>query len=90
MRNALLCLLAALLLTLSTNASAGVPYPVVTLSKTVSPNSVAPAAAVTYNITLTNSGDVAANDVSVTDMLPAGFSYRAGTTRIYRNGVLIR
>ena len=36
--------------------------------------------ATNYTITLTNNGAVAANGIAVTDTLPAGFSYKVGST----------
>jgi uncharacterized repeat protein (TIGR01451 family) len=37
---------------------------------------------VNYSLVVTNSGNVAINNVIVTDFLPGGFSYAAGTTKI--------
>ncbi len=69
----------------ASNASAWVDGPPVTsvisssshiagLSKSVWPASVAPGGAVTYTITLTNTGNATANAVAVTDTFSTGFS----------------
>ncbi|MCK4317895.1 DUF11 domain-containing protein, partial [Candidatus Bathyarchaeota archaeon] len=81
----------SLLLVLGQSAVAApeVPWPVVTLSKSVSPSSTNPDGTVTYTITLTNSGDVAAQGVTVVDTLPNGFGYQYGSSRVYANGILI-
>jgi uncharacterized repeat protein (TIGR01451 family) len=81
----------SLLLVLGQSAVAApeVPWPVVTLSKSVSPSSTDPGGTVTYTITLTNSGDVAAQGVTVVDTLPNGFGYQYGSSRVYANGILI-
>ena len=44
------------------------------VGKRVSPTSVAPGGAVTYTITLTNTGNATANTVAVTDVFSVGFS----------------
>ncbi|RME85481.1 MAG: DUF11 domain-containing protein, partial [Caldilineae bacterium] len=65
------------------------PYPVVTLGKFASPAWVKPYEQVTYTITLSNNGDVAATGVKVWDTLPEGFSYVRGSSRVYYNSLLI-
>ncbi len=70
-------------------AAPDVGWPVVSLSASVSPNTVAPGGTVTYSDVLTNSGDVAGLDVSLAHTLPAGFSYVSGSARIYRDGIQI-
>ncbi|MDY7077535.1 MAG: pre-peptidase C-terminal domain-containing protein [Chloroflexota bacterium] len=52
-----------------------VRVPVVRLSKTVTPTSVQAGENVTYTITAENIGDATAQDVVITDTLPAGFSF---------------
>jgi uncharacterized repeat protein (TIGR01451 family) len=47
---------------------------IASLSKSVWPASVAPGGAVTYTITLTNTGNATANTVAVTDVFSTGFS----------------
>ncbi len=71
------------------SAAPDVPWPVVSLSASVSPSSVAPGAKVTYSDVLTNSGDEPGWNVQLTHTLPAGFSYVAGSARIYRDGIEI-
>lgn len=63
--------------------------PLVTLHKAVDRSQVDAGAQVLYTITLTNGGDVAAIDVAVTDVLPAGFGYVSGSTQIRSNDALI-
>ena len=63
--------------------------PQVTLSKSVQPTTVAAGGYVTYTITLTNSGNAAAEGITVRDTLPAGFAYRSGTTRVSLNGATV-
>jgi uncharacterized repeat protein (TIGR01451 family) len=65
------------------------PGPVLSLSKSVQPAAVSSGGVVTYTITLSNGGDATAEGISVSDSLPPGFSYRAGTSRITLNGVII-
>ncbi len=65
------------------------PWPVVSLSASVSPSSVPAGATVTYSDVLTNSGDQAGLGVSLAHTLPAGFTYVSGSTHIYRDGILI-
>lgn len=52
----------------------------VTLTKSVNATTVAPSATVTYTITATNSGAVAEELTSISDLLPAGFTYVPGST----------
>ncbi|HIQ05525.1 MAG TPA: DUF11 domain-containing protein, partial [Anaerolineae bacterium] len=85
-------LLFALLFSLTQAAAASshaLPYPVVSLSKMVQPGQVRAGAQVTYEITLTNSGDVAATGLRVADTLPTGFTYVWGSTQVQLNGYLI-
>ena len=63
-------------------AAPDLPYPVVSLSASVSPGSVAPGGIITYSDALTNSGDVAGVDVRLAHTLPAGFSYVSGSARM--------
>ena len=65
------------------------PWPEVSLSAGVSPSSVAVGGTVSYRDDLTNAGDVAATGVSLAHTLPAGFGYVWGSTRVYRDGILI-
>ncbi len=69
--------------------SPDVQWPVVSLSAGVSPSTLAAGGVVTYSDTLTNSGDVAGLDVRLAHTLPSGFSYVAGSARIYRDGIQI-
>lgn len=57
-----------------------VKAPYISFAKTVTPAEVLPLAEVTYSIGITNTGNVAANMTSVTDTLPDGFTYKAGST----------
>lgn len=61
----------------------------VTITKSVYPTRAAPGSRVTYNITLTNATLQGANDLEVSDFLPAGFRYVAGSTRVYSNHTLV-
>lgn len=63
--------------------------PAVTLAKSASPTNVVAGGVVTYTITLANSGDEAAQGVRVTDTLPAGFTYRPGSSRVTINGASV-
>jgi len=49
------------------------------LSKAVSPTDAGPGDTVTFTITLTNNGPNAATGVEITDRLPSGYSYVAGS-----------
>jgi uncharacterized repeat protein (TIGR01451 family)/fimbrial isopeptide formation D2 family protein len=71
---------------LTAPVTVGTP-PVVTITKSASPASVATSGTTTYTITLTNSGGQTANNVSVTDVLPAGFTVINGSSTF--NGVSI-
>ncbi len=53
---------------------------VVDMAKTVDVSSVQPGGQVTYTTTITNSGGSAVTLSSITDTLPAGFTYVAGST----------
>jgi len=61
----------------------------VALSKAVDPKTIAIDGRVTYVITLTSSGTVAAEDVTVWDVLPGGFTYCCGTGKVTVNGVTV-
>lgn len=52
----------------------------VQVTKTVTPGTVAAGGLVTYTITVSNPGVAAVSLSSVSDTLPAGFTYQAGTT----------
>jgi uncharacterized repeat protein (TIGR01451 family) len=67
------------------------PSPVLTVSKTTStPNVVntSAGATATYTLTIANSSTVAANGVTVTDTLPAGFAF-GSTGSVTLNGVAL-
>ena len=70
----------------STNAGAHGPVTAtvnlhdVSLSKTTGTPTVAPGGTVTYTITVSNHGALALTNVVVSDYLPTGFSYVAGST----------
>ncbi|MEG1892460.1 MAG: hypothetical protein RR189_01025 [Bacilli bacterium] len=49
-------------------------------NKTVSPTTAKPGDVLTYTITLKNTGNVPANNVILTDIVPAGTTYVAGST----------
>ncbi len=51
-----------------------------TVTKTVTPGTVAPGGQVTYTITITNPGVLPETLTQITDMLPAGFGYVRGST----------
>jgi uncharacterized repeat protein (TIGR01451 family) len=70
-------------------AAPGAPWPVVSLSASAAWRRLLPGATVTYTDALTNTGDVAGMGVRLTHMLPAGFTCIAGSTGIYRDGILI-
>jgi uncharacterized repeat protein (TIGR01451 family) len=59
----------------------------VQLSKAASPGTLVAGGQVSYTIRLSNSGTVAAEELAVHDTLPAGFTYRPGTSRVTVNGV---
>ncbi len=52
----------------------------VTLAKTATPTDVGQGDAVTYTVSVRNDGPAVASSVKVTDVLPSGFSYVAGST----------
>jgi uncharacterized repeat protein (TIGR01451 family) len=54
--------------------------PRVQLSKTATPDSVQPGGTVTYSITMLNTDASDVEGVTITDVLPPGFSYQAGST----------
>lgn len=51
------------------------------LSKTASTREASAGDVVQYRVTVTNRADRAARDVAITDLLPAGLRYQAGSTR---------
>ncbi len=59
----------------------------VTIVKAVSPSSVVVNGSVSYTITIANPGG-AIDALTVRDVLPSGFAYRSGTSRISVNGIL--
>ncbi|MBC7545246.1 MAG: DUF11 domain-containing protein [Candidatus Sericytochromatia bacterium] len=60
--------------------------PVITISKSASPNVVPiPGNATTYTITLTNTGGQPGTNASITDTLPTGFTYINGSSQL--NGI---
>ncbi|UCC75823.1 MAG: DUF11 domain-containing protein, partial [Anaerolineales bacterium] len=63
--------------------------PQVTLTKSAYPTTVLTGGRVTYTIALVNSGNHAAQGLTVRDSLPQGFSYAYGTSRVTLNGVTI-
>jgi uncharacterized repeat protein (TIGR01451 family) len=67
----------------------GADGPQLTLTKSVSPATVAVGARVTYTITVTNSGNAAAEALVVQDTLPAGFAYRPGSSKATINNVTV-
>lgn len=82
--------LAIVLLFVCTSTMVGATTgPNVVMSKTVSPRTVPSGGVVTYEITLTNSGDQSAIGVTVVDTLPAGFAYQSGSTTVLSNGTVI-
>jgi uncharacterized repeat protein (TIGR01451 family)/fimbrial isopeptide formation D2 family protein len=54
--------------------------PVISIAKTVNPTTALMVAPVTYTITLTSVSNSATTVTSIVDTLPAGFSYKAGST----------
>jgi uncharacterized repeat protein (TIGR01451 family) len=60
--------------TVTTNA-------VVTLTKSASVSSGSAGTAITYTLTYTNTGNSTATNVAITDVLPAGLTYTAGSAR---------
>lgn len=54
--------------------------PDMTMTKWVTPSTVAPGGTVNYSINLTNTGSTDAIGVVITDTLPPGFSYQSGST----------
>jgi uncharacterized repeat protein (TIGR01451 family) len=54
---------------------------VVTVTKAASVSSGSAGTAITYTLTYTNTGNSTANAVAITDVLPAGLTYTAGSAR---------
>ncbi len=67
----------------------GADGPLLGLDKSAYPSTVPIGGLVTYTITLANSGSATAEGVTVQDALPAGFSYRPGSSQATVNGVTI-
>jgi uncharacterized repeat protein (TIGR01451 family) len=64
-----------------TSTTITIENPAVSITKEVTPDSVAPGDTVTYTITVTNVGNVDAHLANIEEIaLPAGFSYVAGST----------
>ena len=80
-------LLAVLVLVMAAPQLSSAEPAEVQLSKTVSASTVVAGGRVGYTIRLTNGGGSALEGLAVSDTLPTGFTYRAGTTRITVNGV---
>ncbi len=69
--------------TVSTNA-------VVNVTKSIStPNGASPSGPYTYTLTYTNSGNATASGVRLTDLIPAGMSYVAGSARWSATGATV-
>ena len=56
-------------------------------TKSVSPTAAVPNQTLTYTVTIPNTGTASATDVTLTDAIPAGTSYVAGSTTL--NGVAV-
>jgi len=82
---ALLCLL---LSASSAFASSG-SGPPLTLTKSVAPSSVGAGGRVTYTIRASNPGVEGAEGIVVQDVMPAGFVYVPGSSRVSVNGVTV-
>ena len=85
----LVAIVAATPASLPAAAAPGAPRPAVSLSASASPSRLPPGVTVMYTDALTNTGDVAGSGVRLTHVLPTGFTYVAGSARIYRDGTLI-
>ncbi len=59
----------------------------VTMTAVASPSSVPAGGLVSYSVALINRGDQAANNLAITAVRPAGFSYVAGSAEISFNGI---
>jgi uncharacterized repeat protein (TIGR01451 family) len=81
--------LTVLVLALSVPQWSGAESAEVQLTKAVSPSTVVAGGRVSYTIRLTNSGSAAVEALAVSDTLPSGFTYRAGTARVTVNGVTV-
>ncbi len=68
---------------------AGLPWPVVSMGAEAAPSWISSRGLVYYTVTMTNNGDVPATGVVLHATLPLGFTYRRGSTRIYRNHALV-
>jgi len=65
------------------SAIVNAPAPALSLSKTVSPASALPGTTLTYTLAYSNTGLVTANNVTITDTLPAHVTYVAGSGGTY-------
>lgn len=65
--------------TATSTIAVNVPIPAFTLTKTAGAVQIAPAGSVTWTITYNNYGTGAASGVTITDTLPAGFTYSSNT-----------
>lgn len=68
-------------------ASCALPTPRLVVTKTAAPSPVLENGVVTYTIQVKNIGDLAATGATLKDLIPAGTSYVAGSTRL--NGVTV-
>ncbi len=57
------------------------------LANTVSPSSVAADGTVTYSIDIVNNGDSSATGLTLADTMPSTFTYIAGSSRLFRDGL---
>lgn len=65
----------------NTDVTTATTNAVVTLTKSASVSSGAAGTAITYTLTYTNTGNSTATAVAITDILPAGLTYTAGSAR---------
>ena len=65
----------------NTDVTTATTNAVVTLTKSASVSSGAAGTAITYTLTYTNTGNSTATAVAITDVLPAGLTYTAGSAR---------
>lgn len=65
----------------NTDTTTATTNAVVTLTKSASVSSGSAGTAITYTLTYTNTGNSTATAVAITDILPAGLTYTAGTAR---------
>ncbi|MFH1170933.1 MAG: hypothetical protein V1778_00105 [bacterium] len=71
--------------------AAGVAAPTLALSKTAKPTTANPGETITYVIKISNSGNASANDVRLTDTLPANFTYKdtGSAKRVFMIGAIL-